>query len=345
MIPLVLALAGATAVVVAGHRRSSDVAGRLGLERRRSRRRPLVALGRFLRTSCGRPPRTAADARVGTAAVVAAAMLLVDPFLVGSTTGAALLFRRWRRVRRARTDTTTSLTDDLPDLIDLLVLLVSAGHTVPTALPVLVGWAPEATRRGLGTATLAIDRGVPVAEALTDLQQQWGDPGRPLVRALLDHVRNGTPISTTLQRLSDDARATRRRAAETRARRLPVLLLFPLVFCTLPAFGLLTVAPIVAGTLRSLDGERLETSVSSTYRTEPSPCTPPSSRPRSRSCPSSAMRSATTDAAVDSDAKPASPRPSTRSSCSAPPPSRSCSSPGPASRHGSASSSTPSSTR
>ena len=36
------------------------------------------------------------------------------------------------------------------------------------------------------------------------------------------------------------------------ARRLPVHLLFPLVLCTLPAFGLLTVAPLLAGGLRSL---------------------------------------------------------------------------------------------
>ena len=35
-------------------------------------------------------------------------------------------------------------------------------------------------------------------------------------------------------------------------------LLFPLVLCTLPAFGLLTVAPLVAGTFDSLRGGHLE---------------------------------------------------------------------------------------
>jgi hypothetical protein len=36
------------------------------------------------------------------------------------------------------------------------------------------------------------------------------------------------------------------------ARRLPVKLLFPLVLCTLPAFALLTVVPLLVGSLREL---------------------------------------------------------------------------------------------
>ena len=36
------------------------------------------------------------------------------------------------------------------------------------------------------------------------------------------------------------------------ARRVPVQLLFPLVACVLPAFALLTVVPLLAGTLRTL---------------------------------------------------------------------------------------------
>ena len=40
--------------------------------------------------------------------------------------------------------------------------------------------------------------------------------------------------------------------AEEAVRKVPVKLLFPLVTCTLPAFALLTVAPLVAGALRQL---------------------------------------------------------------------------------------------
>ena len=48
----------------------------------------------------------------------------------------------------------------------------------------------------------------------------------------------------------------RRREAEERARRLPVQLLFPLVVCVLPAFGLLAVVPLLAGSLPALSDVR-----------------------------------------------------------------------------------------
>jgi hypothetical protein len=44
----------------------------------------------------------------------------------------------------------------------------------------------------------------------------------------------------------------RRRRAEEDARRLPVQLLFPLVLCVLPAFGLLAVVPLLLASLQSL---------------------------------------------------------------------------------------------
>jgi tight adherence protein C len=69
---------------------------------------------------------------------------------------------------------------------------------------------------------------------------------------LLASERYGAPVGAGLERLAAEVRADTRRRAETAARRVPVKLLFPLVVCILPAFGLLTVAPLVAGALRSL---------------------------------------------------------------------------------------------
>jgi pilus assembly protein TadC len=92
------------------------------------------------------------------------------------------------------------------------------------------------------------------AAALDDLAApaRAGDAVRPLVAALAASERYGAPLADGLVCLADDARRLRRRRAEEAARRLPVTLLFPLVTCTLPAFGLLTVGPLIASAARSL---------------------------------------------------------------------------------------------
>jgi tight adherence protein C len=78
------------------------------------------------------------------------------------------------------------------------------------------------------------------------------DAVRPLLRTLTDAERYGSALGPSLERLADEARRARQRRAEEAARKLPVKLLFPLVVCILPAFGLLTVAPLIAGGLRAL---------------------------------------------------------------------------------------------
>ena len=97
-----------------------------------------------------------------------------------------------------------------------------------------------------------VDRGQRVADALGALVEQLGEPARPLVIAIGGAERYGTPLAPTLELLGQEARRERRRHAEERARTLPVKLCFPLVGCSLPAFVLLTIAPLVAGAFRSL---------------------------------------------------------------------------------------------
>ena len=52
--------------------------------------------------------------------------------------------------------------------------------------------------------------------------------------------------------MADEARQHRRRGAEAAARELPVRLSFPLVLCTLPAFVLVAIVPLLVGALSSL---------------------------------------------------------------------------------------------
>lgn len=191
-----------------------------------------------------------ADRRAGWATLWGAGLLVVAPVLaavpvVWAVAGPVLAARR----QHARLD--AWLHDQLPDVVDLLALTAAAGLPVGAAL-VAIGDRPGGPLgAALARAAAHVRRGGSTAGALAVLGDV-GAPARPLVDALVQHDRYGTPLLPALERVAIEARARRRRRAEEAARRLPVTLLFPLVFTTFPAFVLLTVVPLLAGSLGSL---------------------------------------------------------------------------------------------
>ena len=196
------------------------------------------------------PDQRELDRRTGWATVAAAGLLVVAPVLalvpvLWVTVVPALAARRARAAHEAR------LVDQLPDVVDLLALTTVAGLPAGAAI-VAIGDRPGGPL-GMAMARAAgrLGRGASTAGAL-DALRAVGPAARPLVDALLQHDRYGTPLLPALERVAIEARARRRRHAEEAARRLPVVLLFPLVLTTFPAFVLLTVVPLLAGSLGSL---------------------------------------------------------------------------------------------
>jgi tight adherence protein C len=165
-------------------------------------------------------------------------------------TPAQLLGRLTAPRERRRRD--AAVVVELPEVVDLLVLAVGSGRNVALAVEAVASRSPPRFAAALTAALERVGRGERLADALARVPHELGEPGRPLVAALVASERYGVPVLPTLERLALDARADRRRRAEEAARRVPVTLLFPLVLCVLPAFGLLTVAPLLAGTLGSL---------------------------------------------------------------------------------------------
>lgn len=143
----------------------------------------------------------------------------------------------------------------MPDVIDLFAVAVAAGLNTRLALRAVAERAPpgELAEALLGVERQVATTGARLADTIDRLPDDLGSEAvRPLVSAITDAERYGAALGPTLDRLADDARRTRQRRAEEAARRIPVKLLFPLVTCILPAFGLLTVAPLIAGGLRAL---------------------------------------------------------------------------------------------
>ncbi|CAA9266058.1 MAG: hypothetical protein AVDCRST_MAG76-3035 [uncultured Acidimicrobiales bacterium] len=271
MTATLMALAWAAAVAVAAaaplaRRAEADRAGEASRHRMMAAsacRSLLNALGAGADRSAARAlgravPVTADPGALGAGLVLGAATALVLPgawplgLLFGSMP--SLLSRAGRG--RARAAAGRAILDELPEVIDLLGLGVAAGLTAPLAVAAVGrrGSGPLAAALGAAAVTAA-RHGRRLPDVLDDVASTLGtagDAARPLLAALADAARHGTALGPGLDRLATEARTARRHRAEERARRVPILLLFPLVTCTLPALGLLTIAPLAVGALQDL---------------------------------------------------------------------------------------------
>ncbi len=207
----------------------------------------------------GRPVPVPADpGALGAGLVVGGVAVVVLPaawplgLLLGALPALVLRARRGRDRGAAE----RAVLDELPEVIDLLGLGVAAGLTASLAVTAVGRRGRGALAAALGAAAVAAARdGRRLPDVLDEVPSTLGRAGdsvRPLLAALADAARHGTALGPSLDRLATEARTARRHRAEERARRVPILLLFPLVTCTLPALGLLTIAPLAVGALRDL---------------------------------------------------------------------------------------------
>lgn len=155
------------------------------------------------------------------------------------------------RHRSASLATDGARRQGAPELVDLFRLAAGAGLSVHQLVDVVAPRAPDVFASTLVEVRRRVSLGQRLGDAL-DVFDQLGESVRPLAAALRAAAFDGVALGPALERVATDARLQRRRWAETKARRLPVQLLFPLVLCILPAFGLLAIVPLVASSLGSL---------------------------------------------------------------------------------------------
>jgi tight adherence protein C len=144
-----------------------------------------------------------------------------------------------------------ALERELPVALDLLGVAVGAGCTPYLAVEVAARWAPPVVAVSLDAVLTKCSLGAGFETALDDVARAMPRLER-LRDALLASDRLGAPVGDALARLATEERAALRRRAEAHARKVPVRLLFPLVFLVLPAFVLLTVVPGLAAGLSRL---------------------------------------------------------------------------------------------
>ena len=211
----------------------------------------LLLVAPFRRGRTPLPTATGWHSRIGAAVIAVVPALLVRPALapIAIIGGLAWPSRRRSRDRRRRADTVDRA---LPDMVDLLSLAIGAGCNPLLAITAVASRIDGPLAVELATVLRDVTRGQRLADALDDVPARAGESIRPVITALVASERYGTPLLDALNRVAADVRSTRRQHDEARARQAPVKLLFPLITCTLPAFALLTIAPLIAGGVRSL---------------------------------------------------------------------------------------------
>lgn len=160
----------------------------------------------------------------------------VAGFLLPGFVLAFIIAARQKRIRNG-----------LPDALDLMVVCVEAGSALDQAIVKSaeeLGIAHPDLARELRLVNTEIRAGKPRVEAFRNLAERTGvDEVRALVTMLVQTDRFGTSVAQALRTHADALRTKRRQEAEERAAKLGVKLVFPLVFCLLPALFVVVLGP------------------------------------------------------------------------------------------------------
>ncbi len=141
----------------------------------------------------------------------------------------------------------------LEEVVDLMAVCSRAGLNLPLALARVAERIPGVMGEELRRTVLEIQLGRPRDRALAEMAERNGlEELRLLVATLTNAERRGTAMADSLDSLSRELWQRRRSRVEEQARQAPVKLLFPLVLLILPAFVLITVAPLLIGAFRAL---------------------------------------------------------------------------------------------
>jgi tight adherence protein C len=152
-------------------------------------------------------------------------------------------------------DRTKQIQKALPDSLDLLTISVEAGLGFDSALSHVArnteGPLADEFSRVLQEMQIGLGR----SKALRALGDRSSVPElRGFVSAMVQADAFGIPIGQVLRVQSSEIRVKRRQRAEEMAQKVPVKILFPLIFCILPCLFIAVMGPGVISMMGSLGG-------------------------------------------------------------------------------------------
>jgi tight adherence protein C len=154
-----------------------------------------------------------------------------------------------RRIRRRQ----RSIDRALPYSLDLMVACLEGGLSLDASLVKVVEQTDGPLAIEIRKTLQEMALGRPTAEAIRDLGDRTGAPGlKRLTEDIVQSDRMGISIATSLRALARDSRIQRRQQAEELARKAPIKMVPVLIFCVLPALGIVTSAPAAILLVRTL---------------------------------------------------------------------------------------------
>jgi tight adherence protein C len=248
--------AGGSEVDAPGRRPLDSLAGRLGdvVGRRLDRfsesevREKLIAAGMY-----GTTPRKLLGYQVILAVFFPIVALVLVPALGGSgiitilaTIAAGVFgwFAPMAYVDRRTRQRFEKIDKQMPDMIDLLVVTIEAGLGILASMRIAAEGLPDPLGQELRLTLQEQRMGLSVFEAIESLGRRANAPNmRIFVRALIQGEKLGVSIGTTMRNVALEMRKRRKAAAEEKAQKMPIKLLFPLVFLIFPAIMIVLLVP------------------------------------------------------------------------------------------------------
>jgi tight adherence protein C len=139
-----------------------------------------------------------------------------------------------------------ALQKALPDVLDLLTVSVEAGLGFDGAVQKVSEKFPEPTAGEFQAYLKEIKLGKTREEALRSLTDRTGLPEiKSFSAALIQADKLGVSISKVLRVQSEQMRYKRKQKAEEAAMKLPVKMLFPLIFFIFPTIFIILLGPVI----------------------------------------------------------------------------------------------------
>jgi len=143
----------------------------------------------------------------------------------------------------------------LPDSLDLLTVCVEAGLGLDAAFRQVAEKQAGPLADEIRQMLREIAVGKARRDALLDLGERTGlDDVRSFANAVIQAEQLGTSLARVLRAQAQRLRVRRRQRAEQEARRAPVKMVFPLVFCLMPSLFIFILGPIIVTLVEFLNG-------------------------------------------------------------------------------------------